>query len=63
MPQGDGTGPRQGLGRGRQGGPYAAGPGGECICPQCGTTIKHTPGQACSQSTCPKCGSPMTRKM
>ena len=63
MPQGDGTGSRQGAGRGRQGGPFAAGPGGECVCQKCGTTIPHTPGQVCSQLACPKCGSPMIRKM
>jgi len=63
MPQGDGTGPRQGVGRGRQGGPFSAGPGGECVCPKCGATIPHAPGRQCSQQACPKCGSPMTRKM
>ncbi len=63
MPQGDGIGPRQGVGRGRQGGPFAAGPGGECVCPKCGTATPHTPGQSCNRQTCPKCGSTMTRKM
>ena len=50
MPRGDGTGPtgagpgtgrgRQlGVNRGRMGGPYAAGPGGECLCPACGHRV------------------------
>jgi|GEM_PF-4259769 len=51
MPRGDGTGPmgqgsgtgrgkRQGVsqGRGRMGGPFAAGPGGNCVCPSYGAT-------------------------
>jgi len=48
MPKGTGTGPAGGggpgtgrgrgvvQGRGRMGGPFAAGPGGSCVCPQCG---------------------------
>ena len=63
MPQRNGTGPRQGIGRGRRDGQFAAGPGGECICTKCGTSIAHTPGQPCNQITCPKCGSLMTRKI
>jgi len=63
MPQGDGTGPRQGVGRGSQGGAFAAGPGGECVCTKCGATAPHAPGRPCSQQACPTCGSPMTRKM
>ena len=76
MPRGDGTGPGggsgqgtgkglgqgRGQGRGRMGGPFAAGPGGNCVCPQCGSKIQHTPGQACNQLTCPDCGTVMTRE-
>jgi hypothetical protein len=75
MPRGDGTGPagpgggagrgmgrRQGQGRGRMGGPFAAGPGGNCVCPNCGNTIPHVAGQPCNQRNCPKCGTQMTRQ-
>jgi len=51
MPRGDGTGPfgtgsgagrgRGGRGLGRRGGPLAAGPGGYCVCPQCGHKEPH----------------------
>jgi len=67
MPRGDGTGPiggggGRGQGRGRMGGPFAAGPGGLCICPKCNTTVPHNPGQPCSQMVCPKCGMQMTKQ-
>ncbi|MGC9003960.1 MAG: hypothetical protein ACP5KZ_04555 [bacterium] len=52
----------QGQGRGRMGG-FSAGPGGECICPNCGTVVPHKRSVPCSQMKCPKCGSPMTRKV
>ncbi len=62
MPGGDGTGPMgQGLGRGRMGGPSAAGPGGVCICPKCKYETAHIRGQPCNQRKCPKCGSLMMR--
>ena len=60
MPRGDGTGPPMGGGRG--GGPFAAGPGGDCICPECGHKVPHVAGQPCNQKTCPKCGATMTRE-
>jgi len=76
MPRGDGTGPLgqgpiagkgrgQGAGRGgrgRMGGPSAAGPGGVCKCPECGHEQSHVRGQPCSGVECPKCKSLMTRK-
>ena len=68
MPGKDGTGPigggggGRGQGRGRMGGPFAAGPGGFCICPSCNTAVPHIPGQPCSQTACPKCGTHMTRQ-
>jgi hypothetical protein len=76
MPRGDGTGPSgqgpgtgrgqgkgqgQGQGKGRMGGPFAAGPGGSCVCPNCGATVAHTVGQPCNAISCPKCGTQMTR--
>jgi hypothetical protein len=75
MPGGDGTGPMGGGprgggrgrgvgrgvgGRGRMGG-YAAGPGGECVCPQCSKTIPHQRGVPCNSVKCPNCGALMTR--
>lgn len=63
MPRGDGSGPPQGgeQGRGRMGGPSAAGPGGVCVCPKCGHKEPHAAGQPCSRKSCPKCGAAMTR--
>ena len=72
MPRGDGTGPRgagpgtgKGMrprdgGRGRRGG-FAAGPGGDCICPNCGERVSHQLGTPCFEQKCPKCGAAMTR--
>lgn len=76
MPGKDGTGPngtgpvggagrgqgRGGGGRGRMGGPYSAGPGGSCVCPQCGYKTAHAAGKPCSDLKCPKCGVRMTRE-
>ena len=63
MPRGNGTGPPAGRGRGRgkMGGPFAAGPGGNCVCPKCGYKELHIVGQPCNEKTCPKCGTQMTR--
>lgn len=75
MPQKNGTGPQgrgpgtgRGMGRGggsrgKMGGNRAgAGPGGECICPQCGASAPHQAGVPCYQVNCPKCGQQMMRK-
>jgi len=51
-----------GRGRGRMGGPFAAGPGGECVCIKCGHAVPHQRGVPCYQMKCPKCGSSMTRR-
>lgn len=50
-----------GPGRGRMGGPMAAGPDGFCICPKCGKKEPHQRGVPCNQVMCPDCGVAMTR--
>lgn len=61
---GMGRGLGRGGGRGRLGGPFAAGPGGACICtnPDCKKEASHQAGVPCYQMKCPACGSPMVRK-
>ena len=49
------------AGRGRIGGPFTAGPGGSCVCPNCGATATHAAGQPCNAISCPDCGTKMTR--
>jgi hypothetical protein len=74
MPRGDGTGPAgkgpgagrgmgggQGVRQGRGGG-VAGGPGGNCVCLQCGHTVAHPQGVPCNQMKCPNCGSAMNRE-
>jgi predicted Fe-Mo cluster-binding NifX family protein len=58
--QGQGKKGAQG-GQGRMGG-RSAGPGGECICPRCGTVAPHKRGTPCIQVVCPGCGHQMSRK-
>jgi hypothetical protein len=59
--QGDGGG--AGRGRGRGGGDKpGSGPGGYCVCPQCGHREVHLAGQRCLDQACPKCGMKMTRE-
>jgi len=70
MPRGDGTGPLgqgPGIGRGRgrgrmSGGRLGAGPGGNCVCPSCGTRAVHQTGTPCASMSCPKCGTTMVRE-
>ena len=63
--QGPGTGGGAGMGSGRGGrgrmGGQGVGPGGECVCPSCGTKIEHKIGVPCYEMTCPKCGTKMVR--
>jgi hypothetical protein len=54
---GQGRRPRRGLG----GGPKAAGPGGNCVCPNCGKKITHKAGVPCYEEKCPDCGTQMIR--
>ena len=53
---GFGRGGRRGLGGG-----FARGPGGYCICTNCGQKEQHEIATPCYTRKCPKCGSPMTR--
>lgn len=41
------------------------GPGGVCVCPECGYEMEHTnrrEGKQCNEEKCPECGTTMTRK-
>lgn len=60
--RGQGRGRGRGFGFGRMGGPKAAGPGGECVCPNCGHKESHVVGKPCYEMECPKCGEKMTRE-
>jgi hypothetical protein len=40
----------------------AGGPGGFCVCPECGSRKQHERGIPCSQVHCPACHSSMTRE-
>lgn len=72
-PGGEGAGQGRGRGFGRHGIPGAghgrgrgnkpgSGPGGNCVCPQCGHSVPHLAGQRCIDQICPKCGARMTRE-
>ncbi len=58
MPRGDGTGPIARKGN-REG--VSAGVEGFCVCPNCGTKVKHQRGVPCNSVKCPQCGKIMTR--
>jgi len=38
-----------------------AGPGGDCVCPNCGTVAPHQVGAPCYSISCPQCGAKMVR--
>jgi hypothetical protein len=59
---GRGGGRGQGRGPGRMGGAKAAGPGGSCVCPNCGYKVPHQAGQPCFDVKCPRCGTAMRRE-
>jgi len=63
LPLRNGTGPATGRdgGQGRQPRGFGLGPGGECVCPDCGTKAPHQRGVPCYEHKCPKCGQAMTR--
>jgi len=52
----------RGGGRRGLGGGFALGPGGKCICPNCGFRELHQLGVSCYNKKCPKCGTTMTRE-
>ena len=58
---GRGGGRGQGQGGGRQQGGRGLGPGGECLCPNCGHKAPHKRGVPCYKQKCPECGTTMTR--
>jgi predicted Fe-Mo cluster-binding NifX family protein len=62
QPGGPGTGP---VRKGRGGLTWEnapGGPGGSCVCPECGSRKQHERGIPCSQVLCAACNSPMTRE-
>ena len=63
MGRGQKSGNDRGGGRGpsRMGGEKGAGPGGYCVCPECGYRMMHLLGIPCHRRTCPKCGVHMDR--
>ena len=68
MPRGDGTGPPEGgkeTGGGHGGWEErpGSGPGGECICSECGRVLPHRRGLPCNRIKCPDCGAAMTRRI
>jgi len=52
---------KTGAGKGRSAG-RRAGAGGFCICPYCGTMVRHQRGIPCTQVTCPQCEQPLVRQ-
>ena len=62
MGSGRGGGRGGGRGPGRKGGSQAAGPDGNCVCPDCGYKVKHKTGQPCYEQKCPKCKTQMIRE-
>jgi len=51
---------REGLGR-NQGDKPGSGPGGQCVCPNCGQKAIHDIGEPCNELICSSCGATMTR--
>ena len=47
---------------GRMGG-RGAGPGGDCLCINCGHREPHQQRQPCNQKKCPKCGQLLSREV
>lgn len=51
----------QNIGRNR-GSKQGSGPGGNCICPECGLKVAHITGIPCNQIECSKCGIKMIKE-
>ncbi len=53
-----------GRGSGGRGGGNrpGSGPGGKCVCPNCGAKTPHRFGVPCHTQTCPKCGTRMIKE-
>jgi uncharacterized Zn finger protein (UPF0148 family) len=51
----------RGQGPDRLKGEFGMGPGGECICPNCGHREPHKRGIPCYGIKCPKCDTPLMR--
>jgi hypothetical protein len=49
-----------GVGRTR-GTILVAGPGGDCVCPRCGSRTSHERGTPCHILICPECGEKLVR--
>jgi hypothetical protein len=50
-------------GRGEGGGTKpGSGPGGYCVCPNCGHKLEHQVGKRCLDTQCPECGTAMARE-
>jgi len=54
-----GQGPMTGKGRGMARPGQGLGGSADCQCPKCGEKVPHTRGVPCSNTNCPKCGTPM----
>ena len=61
MPRRSGGGFGRGGQRGLGGGGIGLGPGGECLCPNCGHREPHQRSVPCYSKKCSKCGALMTR--
>jgi hypothetical protein len=60
--RGRGSGAGQGGGGRGGGNKPGSGPGGNCVCPQCGKKVPHVVGQRCIDRPCPECGTRMIRE-
>ena len=61
--RGGGGGRGAGGGRGRMGGNRpGSGPGGYCVCPNCGKRVSHQIGTPCYNINCPGCGAKMAKE-
>lgn len=51
-----------GGGRGMGGNRPGSGPGGNCVCPKCGTKAPHVRGVPCYEQKCPNCSANMVKE-